>query len=179
MQMKILTGFVCGDLVPIQNIQKLLVDVQFVCFLRQIAFLEYSGRYKFVDIFGSGLADSRGLSLATAAYTAYEKIGLPECAINLSHVTVFLALTPKSNSAYLGWNEARDLVAKGNVQSVPNALQQTPSIDGNFIAQNRLHLIFRLQALKHTQHKRFVIPRFFIGNVLQTFFRENSMLYRI
>lgn len=73
-----------------------------------------------------GLADSRGLSLATAAYNACEKIGLPECAINLSHVTVFLALAPKSNSAYLGWNEARDFVAKGNVQPVPNALQQTP-----------------------------------------------------
>lgn len=73
-----------------------------------------------------GLADSRGLSLATAAYTACEKIGLPECAINLSHVTVFLSLAPKSNSAYLAWNEARDFVAKGNLQSVPNALQQTP-----------------------------------------------------
>lgn len=73
-----------------------------------------------------GLADSRGLSLATAAYTACEKIGLPECAINLSHVTVFLALAPKSNSAYLGWNAAHDFVAKGNLQSVPNALQQTP-----------------------------------------------------
>ena len=73
-----------------------------------------------------GLADSRGLSLATAAYTACEKIGLPECAINLSHATVFLALAPKSNSAYLAWNEARDFVAKGNIQPVPNALQQTP-----------------------------------------------------
>ena len=73
-----------------------------------------------------GLADSRGLSLAMAAYQACEKIGLPECAINLSHVTVFLALAPKSNSAYLAWNAAKDFVASGNLQPVPNALQQTP-----------------------------------------------------
>lgn len=73
-----------------------------------------------------GLADSRGLSLAMAAYHACEKIGLPECAINLSHVTVFLALAPKSNSAYLAWNKARDFVNAGNLQKVPNALQQTP-----------------------------------------------------
>ncbi len=73
-----------------------------------------------------GLADSRGLSLAIAAYNACEKIGLPECAINLSHVTVFLALAPKSNSAYLAWNRAKDFVEAGNLQKVPNALQQTP-----------------------------------------------------
>ena len=73
-----------------------------------------------------GLADSRGLNLALAAYNACEKIGLPECAINLSHATVFLALAPKSNSAYLAWNAARDFVKSGHLQSVPNALQQTP-----------------------------------------------------
>ena len=73
-----------------------------------------------------GLADSRGLNLALAAYNACEKIGLPECAINLSHVTVFLALAPKSNSTYLAWNAARDFVKSGHLQAVPNALQQTP-----------------------------------------------------
>lgn len=73
-----------------------------------------------------GLADSRALSLATAAYTACEKIGMPECAINLSHVTIFLALAPKSNSTYKAWNAAKAFVASGNVQPVPNALQQTP-----------------------------------------------------
>lgn len=73
-----------------------------------------------------GLADSRGLSLATSAYLACEKIGMPECAINLSHVTIFLALAPKSNSAYNAWNAARGYVEAGHLQKVPNALQQTP-----------------------------------------------------
>lgn len=73
-----------------------------------------------------GLADSRGLNLATAAYVACEKIGMPECAINLSHVTVFLALAPKSNSTYEAWNAAAKFVKTQPAQAVPNALQQTP-----------------------------------------------------
>ncbi len=73
-----------------------------------------------------GLADSRGLNLAIAVYNACEKIGLPECAINLSHVTIFLALAPKSNSTYLAWNAAQNFVKTKHLQEVPNALQQTP-----------------------------------------------------
>jgi len=74
-----------------------------------------------------GLADSRGLNLATSTYFACEKIGMPECAINLSHTTIFLALAPKSNSAYEAWNTAHAYVSSSkNWQKVPNALQQTP-----------------------------------------------------
>lgn len=73
-----------------------------------------------------GLADSRGLTLAVSAYTACEKIGMPECAINLSHVTVFLALAPKSNSTNEALNAAYKLIAHEVPQPVPNALQQTP-----------------------------------------------------
>ncbi|MBP5191061.1 MAG: replication-associated recombination protein A [Opitutales bacterium] len=73
-----------------------------------------------------GLADSRGLLLAAAAYTACEKIGMPECAINLSHVTIFLALVPKSNSTNEALNAAYHLIAHEVPQAVPNALQQTP-----------------------------------------------------
>ena len=51
---------------------------------------------------------------------------MPECAIPLAHVTIFLALSPKSNSAYMAWNAAREFVQKGNLQPVPNYLQQTP-----------------------------------------------------
>ena len=74
-----------------------------------------------------GLADSRGLNLATSTYLACEKIGMPECAINLSHTTIFLALAPKSNSAYEAWNSAHSYVSsEKNWQKVPNALKQTP-----------------------------------------------------
>ncbi|MDR0647139.1 MAG: replication-associated recombination protein A [Puniceicoccales bacterium] len=70
-----------------------------------------------------GLADSRGLNLASSAYLACEKIGMPECAIPLSHVTLFLTLAPKSNSAYMAWNAACDFVANGHLQAVPDYLR--------------------------------------------------------
>ena len=46
-----------------------------------------------------GLADSRGLLVANAAFDACERVGLPECELNLAHATLFLAAAPKSNSA--------------------------------------------------------------------------------
>ncbi|EHY58086.1 DNA-dependent ATPase mgs1 [Exophiala dermatitidis] len=47
-----------------------------------------------------GLADPSLLPLATAAYTAAEKIGMPEARINLAHVAVSLCLAPKSTRVY-------------------------------------------------------------------------------
>ncbi len=45
-----------------------------------------------------GLADSHALVLAEAAARAVEFVGLPEARLNLAHVTIYLALAPKSNS---------------------------------------------------------------------------------
>ncbi|KAI9839517.1 MAG: hypothetical protein M1819_002142 [Sarea resinae] len=53
-----------------------------------------------------GLADNTMLSLATAAYTAAERLGMPEARIPLAHATVALALSPKSTRAYRGLNAA-------------------------------------------------------------------------
>jgi putative ATPase len=66
-----------------------------------------------------GLADSRALPLAVACFDACEKIGLPECALNLAHVTVFLATAPKSNSTYLALSKCRAHVAQNGLQNVP------------------------------------------------------------
>ncbi|GAB4272124.1 MAG: replication-associated recombination protein A [Opitutales bacterium] len=66
-----------------------------------------------------GLADSRALPLAVATFQACEQIGMPECALNLGHATVFLATAPKSNSAYLGINAAREAIRKEPVQPIP------------------------------------------------------------
>jgi len=70
-----------------------------------------------------GLADSRALPLATAAFQACEIIGMPECALNLTHVTVFLATAPKSNSTTLALGEAQAAIRKGPVQDVPDWLR--------------------------------------------------------
>tara|TARA_R100000027_G_scaffold38198_2_gene28185 strand:+ start:13619 stop:14863 length:1245 start_codon:yes stop_codon:yes gene_type:complete len=66
-----------------------------------------------------GLADSRALPLAMAAYQACEVIGLPECELNLAHATVFLATAPKSNSACMGIAAAKSEIRRNGLQSVP------------------------------------------------------------
>ena len=67
-----------------------------------------------------GLADNGLLPLATAAHAACERLGMPECRINLAHATVALALAPKSTRAYRGLaNAMRAVEAEPGVGSLP------------------------------------------------------------
>lgn len=66
-----------------------------------------------------GLADSSMLSLATATYTAAEKIGMPECRINLGHCAVALCLAPKSTRAYRGLKSAYKALSEPGVAGLP------------------------------------------------------------
>ena len=70
-----------------------------------------------------GLADSRALLMADAAFRACETIGLPECELNLAHVVLFLATCPKSNSATLAIGEAKRALREQPVQSVPSSIR--------------------------------------------------------
>jgi putative ATPase len=80
-----------------------------------------------------GLADSRGLGLAVAAYQACEILGLPEAEYPLAHATLFLSLAPKSNSATLAIAAARQAARTGPRQEVPAHLR-----DGHGPASTRL-----------------------------------------
>lgn len=66
-----------------------------------------------------GLADNSMLSLATATYSAAEKIGMPECRINLAHCAVALAMAPKSVRAYRGLNAAYSALNEPGVAGLP------------------------------------------------------------
>ncbi len=66
-----------------------------------------------------GLADNTMLPLATAAYTAAEKVGLPEARINLAHVTVALALSKKSTRAYRGLGNAMAALREPGIAGLP------------------------------------------------------------
>ncbi|KAK4542095.1 hypothetical protein LTR36_007126 [Oleoguttula mirabilis] len=66
-----------------------------------------------------GLADNSMLSLATAAYSAAEKIGMPECRINLGHCAVALSLAPKSTRAYRGLKSAYSALKEPGVAGLP------------------------------------------------------------
>ena len=70
-----------------------------------------------------GLADSRALLMADAAFRACETIGLPECELNLAHVVLFLATCPKSNSSTLAIAEAKRALREQPVQSVPSSVR--------------------------------------------------------
>lgn len=74
-----------------------------------------------------GLANPNALLLANAAFDAVQKIGWPEGRIPLAEATVYLAASPKSNSAYLGIGEALSLVEKTGNQPVPLHLRNAPT----------------------------------------------------
>ena len=70
-----------------------------------------------------GNADPRGISVAVAAMQACEFVGMPECAINLSQATTYLATAPKSNASCMAISEAMADVESGAVQPVPEHLK--------------------------------------------------------
>ncbi|KAI4145584.1 MAG: hypothetical protein L6R39_003769 [Caloplaca ligustica] len=66
-----------------------------------------------------GLADNSLLPLATATYTACEKLGMPECRINLAHCVSALALAKKSTRAYRGLRNAEKACERPGVAGLP------------------------------------------------------------
>ncbi|KAE9381152.1 putative AAA family ATPase [Stipitochalara longipes BDJ] len=66
-----------------------------------------------------GIADNSLLPLATAAYSAAEKIGMPECRITLAHATVALARAKKSKSVFLGLASALMALKEPGVSALP------------------------------------------------------------
>ena len=74
-----------------------------------------------------GLANPNALLLANAAFDAVMKIGWPEGRIPLAEATVYLATSPKSNSAYMGINDALQLVRRTGNLPVPLHLRNAPT----------------------------------------------------
>ncbi len=102
-----------------------------------------------------GLANPNALLLANAAFDAVMKLGWPEGRIPLAEATVYLATSPKSNSAYMGINSALELVRSTGNLPVPLHLRNAPtklmkelgysdgykyahSYEGNFVEQQFL-----------------------------------------
>ena len=74
-----------------------------------------------------GLANPNALLLANAAFDAVMKIGWPEGRIPLAEATVYLATSPKSNSAYLAVDAALAKVRETGNLSVPLPLRNAPT----------------------------------------------------
>ena len=72
-----------------------------------------------------GLADPMALVLAESAFRAAEHLGMPEARIPLAQATVYVALAPKSNSAYLAVDRALQDVKERPAYPVPAHLRGT------------------------------------------------------
>jgi putative ATPase len=70
-----------------------------------------------------GNADPQALLVADAAARAVDRVGLPECALNLAQATVHLALAPKSNASYKGLSAARAEVRENGAKRPPDYLR--------------------------------------------------------
>ena len=74
-----------------------------------------------------GLANPNAMLLANTAFDAVMKIGWPEGRIPLAEATIYLATSPKSNSAYMAINEALEKVRQTGNLPVPLHLRNAPT----------------------------------------------------
>jgi len=70
-----------------------------------------------------GNADPQALLVADASARAVDRVGLPECALNLAQATVYLALAPKSNASYKALSAARAEVRANGAKTPPDYLR--------------------------------------------------------
>jgi len=74
-----------------------------------------------------GMADSRALQIAVAAYQACHYIGMPECSVHLTHAVVYMALAPKSNALYIAYGNAAEDAEKMLSEPVPMQIRNAPT----------------------------------------------------
>ncbi|WP_420154953.1 replication-associated recombination protein A [Siphonobacter sp.] len=74
-----------------------------------------------------GLANPNALLLAESCFQAVKVLGMPEARIPLAEATIYLATSPKSNSAYAAINQALELVQKTGAHPIPLHLRNAPT----------------------------------------------------
>lgn len=74
-----------------------------------------------------GMADSRALDVAVAAYQACHFIGMPECSVHLTHAVVYMSLAPKSNALYMAYETAKQDAISQLAEPVPLVIRNAPT----------------------------------------------------
>ena len=74
-----------------------------------------------------GMADSRALEVAVAAYQACHFIGMPECSVHLTHAVVYMSLAPKSNALYMAYESAKKDALTQLAEPVPLVIRNAPT----------------------------------------------------
>ena len=98
-----------------------------------------------------GNANPNALNLATSTMQACNKIGYPESRIILAQCAIYLASSPKSNSAYKAINKALEEIKNGKIIDIPKHLD--------------------------SQHIGYLYPHDFGGYVEQEYLKEDLKLY--
>ena len=74
-----------------------------------------------------GMADSRALEVAVAAYQACHFLGMPECSVHLTHAVVYLSLAPRSNALYTAYETAKRDALTQLSDPVPLQIRNAPT----------------------------------------------------
>ncbi len=74
-----------------------------------------------------GLADPRAQGMCLEACQIFERLGSPEGELALSNAVIYLAVAPKSNAAYMAYNQAKAFVAQDQSRPVPLHLRNAPT----------------------------------------------------
>ena len=74
-----------------------------------------------------GMADSRALEVAVAAFQACHLIGMPECSVHLTHAVVYCALSPKSNACEVAYLHAKKDALANLAEPVPLQIRNAPT----------------------------------------------------
>ncbi len=90
-----------------------------------------------------GMANPEAMLIANSAMQASERIGMPEIRIILAQAVIYIAISTKSNSCYMGINKALEDIENGDLEKVPlNICQNNKGYKyphdfaGNFVKQN-------------------------------------------
>lgn len=83
-----------------------------------------------------GLADPNAMNVANSAFQSIDVVGLPEARIILANAVIYMALAPKSNSAYLAINEALNFVENNRDYEIPMHLRDSHTVGYNEIPNN-------------------------------------------
>ena len=98
-----------------------------------------------------GNANPHALNLASSTLNIVKMIGYPEARISLSQLVIYLASSPKSNSAYRAINEALSAIQSGEIHAIPQSIR--------------------------SDHKNYLYPHTFGGWVKQDYMSKNMKFY--
>lgn len=107
-----------------------------------------------------GNANPQALILATSALTSVSKIGYPEARIILAQTVIYLASSPKSNTAYMAINEAQKVIREGVMLDIPKHITQQnegylyPHDFGGYVKQHYLEKPLNIVKLKDIGYEK-------------------------